>query len=183
MNNINLSDKIERWAKKFEEHMKIRELTKEETKLFLSASFNEKQINEDKEILKLLETKKAGLASVMYLRVKSIHTYELTPALAVYLFESGIINNFGKSTMIINYLQYIAHERGLKNIGMKEFGMFVFPMGVPTEESWDKAWEANKLQNIFIKEEVMELQRDITAPDNILDYPRAMESIREIKEQ
>lgn len=103
--------------------------------------------------------------------------------MAIYLSESGIVNNFGKSTMIINLLQYIAHERGLKNIGMKEFGMFVFPMGVPTEESWEKAWEANKLQNIFTKEEVVELWGDMTVPDNILDYPRSMESIRDIDKQ
>lgn len=183
MNAKDFSNKTEEWVKKFMNGMKTRELTKEEAKLFLSAYFNEKQINEDKEILELLETKKAGLASVMHLRVKNIHTYKLSPAVAVYLSESGIVNNFGKSTMMTTFFQYIAHERGLKNIGMKEFGMFVFPMGVPTEESCEKAWEANKLQNIFIKEEVMELRRDMTAPDNILDYPMAMESIREIKEQ
>lgn len=177
-----LEKKIEEWAEKFKKKMQLRNLTEEEIKFSIKIFLAEKSINEDKELIDILETKKGGLASVMYLRVKSIHTYELTPALAFYLSESGIVDNFGKSTMIINYFQYIAYKNNLKKIGMHEFSNFAFPLGVPKETFWQEMWEENKLRNIFTKEEIEVLQNNcIVPPDNILDYPRAMKSIREIK--
>lgn len=51
---------------------------------------------------------------------------------------SDVLDNFGKSTMMAAYLQYIAWKRGIKTIGINEWAQWAFPWGLPTEDEWQK---------------------------------------------
>jgi hypothetical protein len=156
---------IENWAKEVEKFPK-RKLTDEEVEGFLKYSMNEDRINEDKEIIRLLDEKKGGMASVIWLRIKHCHTYSITPALAVYLAE--IISSFGISTMMCNYLQYMAYKHKQKVIDFKTFGIKIFPMGFISDTDWQKAWDMQKIIN------------DNEGSDNMLDNSFCMQSIREL---
>jgi hypothetical protein len=156
---------IENWAKEVEKFPK-RKLTDEEVEGFLKYSMNEDRINEDKEIIRLLDEKKGGMASVIWLRIKHCHTYSITPALAVYLAE--IISSFGISTMMCNYLQYMAYKHKQKVIDFKTFGIKIFPMGFISDTDWRKAWDMQKIIN------------DNEGSDNMLDNSFCMQSIREL---
>lgn len=125
---------------------------------------SQKDLDEDKELIEILDQKKGGYSSVLWLRVKYRHTFSITPSLCVYLGEN-IIKNFGMSTMIANYLQYIAKERGIKKIGFDEWSRFVFPMGHPTDKSWEELWDAQKLDSEARQEDRYRYC------DNVLDYP------------
>ena len=157
---------VENWAKEVEK-FSTRQLTEDEAKKFLILSMAEKRVVDDKELIQLLDEKKGGMASVIWLRIKHCHTYSITPALAVYLGE--IITNFGMSTMMCNYLQYMAHKHKLKVITCADWGLKIFSRGYFRDEDWDNAW---KLQKI-IPEGV--------GSDNMLDYSGCYNSIKEVE--
>ncbi len=164
-------DLTKNWAEKVSK-LPVRRMTQEEVEFYMRVFFNETEINNDDVIIDALEKKKAGMASVLWLRIKHLHTYKITPSLALFLGNS-IIKNFGTSTMIANYLQYIAYEHNLDIISVKEWNQIVFPNGYPTDESWNKAWDLQKITPEIRKEYGI---TDFT--DNILDYPQFSESIR-----
>ena len=111
---------IEDWAKMVLSKPK-RSLTEEEAKTLVQVTLAQREIDSDKEICEMLEKKQAGfLTSMFWWRVKCCHTYEITPSLCVYIGEC-VIKSPGMSTMMANYLQYIAHEHGFKKIGLNEF--------------------------------------------------------------
>ena len=66
--------------------------------------FKEDGIDRSVNIQKLLEDKKLGYASVIWLRVKCFHSFTISPSLALFL--GDIVSNLGTSTMISNFLQY-----------------------------------------------------------------------------
>lgn len=168
----NKQSMIEEWAKKVE-HSKKQELSKEAAKDFMMVCLNAKKIDEDQELIADLENKLHGVVSAFWLRVKHLHTYSVTPSLALFL-ASDVLDNFGKSTMMAAYLQYIAWKRGIKTIGISEWAQWAFPMGLPTEDEWERLWNAQKipLEDRF---------DDMT--DNMLDCPNLFgKSIWEIKE-
>ena len=147
---------IEEWAKKVE-HSKKQELSKEAAKRFMTVCLNAKKIDEDKELIADLENKRHGVGSAFWLRVKHLHTYSVTPSLALFL-ASDVLDNFGKSTMMAAYLQYIAWKRGIKTIGINE---------------WERLWDAQKIP--------LEDRFDAMT-DNMLDCPNLFgKSIWEIK--
>ena len=156
---------VENWAKEVEKFPK-RKLTDEEVEGLLKFSMYEDRMNEDKEIIRLLDERKGGMASVIWLRIKHCHTYSITPALAVYL--GDIISNSGISTMMCNYLQYMAYKHKQKVIDFKTFGMKIFPMGFISDTDWQKAWDMQKIIN------------DNKGSDNMLDNSFCMQSIREL---
>lgn len=164
-------DLTKNWAEKVSK-LPVRKMTQEEAEFYIKVFFNEKELNNDNVIIDALEKKKAGMASVLWLRIKHLHTYRITPSLALFLGNS-IIKNFCTSTMIANYLQYIAYEHNLDIISVKEWNEIVFPNGYPTDESWNKAWDLQKITPEIRKEYGI---TDFT--DNILDYPQFSESIR-----
>lgn len=161
---------IELWAENFSKKP-IKTITEELAKAFLIHSFAEKNHNvNEKGLKKLLDDKEGGMASVFWLRVKYYHTYEVSVTVAAF-FGECIFKNFGMSTMMANYIQYWAHNHNRKMITMDEVAL-MFPNGFPTEESWNEAWNEQKIE------------RDETngwSSDNGLDYPQLMESIKEIK--
>lgn len=163
------NNSVELWAKEFEKlNTSAPTPTTKQGEMYIKAFFQSAQLNSDKKVEEFLKNKQLGYASVMYLRINACHTYKATPAVLIFLSESGIIDNFGKSTMVVNYMQYIAHKFGLKVIDIKELGMNVFPHGYPSEEQWQKMWELQKLS-------VHDRNRDLS--DNMLDYPKCMKSL------
>lgn len=77
--------------------------------------------------------------------------------------------------MMAAYLQYIAWKYGLKTIGITEWAMRAFPLGIPTEEEWQRLWNAQK---------VPVEERTGWGTDNILDNPSVYgKSIAEIVER
>ena len=157
---------VENWAKEVEK-FSPRQLTEEEAKAFLMCSMSEKKLGDDKELIQLLDEKKGGMTSVVWLRIKYCHTYSITPALAVYLGE--IITNFGMSTMICNYFQYMAHKHKLKVISCSDWGMKIFPMGYISDSDWEKAWNLQKID------------AEGEGSDNMLDYSGCYNSIKDIE--
>ena len=165
-NELTIHD-VENWAKEVEK-FPVRILTEDEAKRFLMLSMNENKLNADAELIELLDNKKGGMASVAWLRIKYCHTYSITPALAVYLGE--IITNFGMSTMICNYLQYMAHKCKLKTISLRDWGLKIFPNGYISDDDWSKAWDLQKITPI-----------ENMASDNMLDYSGCYDSIKDIE--
>ena len=157
---------VENWSKEVEK-FQTRQLTEEEAKTFLMCSISEKRLGDDKELIQLLDEKKGGIASVIWLRIKHCHTYSITPALAIYLGE--IISNFGISTMMRNYLQYMAHKHKLKVITCKDWGLKIFPFGYISDDDWEKAWNLQKI----IPED--------GGSDNMLDYSGCYNSIKDVE--
>lgn len=151
---------IEEWAKKVE-HSKKQKLSKEAVKHFIMVQLNAKKIDEDKELIADLENKRFGVGSAFWLRVKHLHTYSITPSLALFL-ATEVLDNFGKSTMMAAYLQYIAWKIGIKTIGISEWAQWAFPMGLPTEDEWQRLWNAQKIP--------FDMRED-TMTDNMLDCP------------
>ena len=130
-------------------------------------SMSEKKLGDDKELIQLLDEKKGGMASVIWLRIKYCHTYSITPALAVYLGE--IVTNFGISTMMCNYLQYMANKHKLKVISCKDWGLKIFHHGYFNDEDWQKAWELQKIN------------AEGEGSDNMLDYSGCYNSIKDVE--
>lgn len=167
----NKDNAIEEWAK-LVENCKKQEMSKVSANHFLTVHFNEKEIDKDATLVNQLEEGKMGGGSAFWLRVKHIHNYSVSPSLVLFL-TSDVITNFGISTMMASYLQYICHKRGIKHIGVKEWSMYAFPNGLPTEEEWQKLWNAQKLP--------LDMRVDGMI-DNMLDYPKVFgKSIIEIK--
>lgn len=153
---------IEEWAKLVKSSKKV-ELSDESTQKLISVILNRKEIDEDKEFIESLENKKLGIGSAFWLRVKHCHTYTVTPSLVLYLISDGVLSNFGMSTMMANYLQYVCHEIGITKIGIEEFCRNVFPWGLPSEEEWNTLWDLQKLPAEM---------RESGMSDNMLDYPQ-----------
>lgn len=165
--------RIERWAQEVE-RCKKREFTKEEAKDFLKMSIYAEEVDAHcGDYVKDLEDKKLGLASAFWLRIEHLYTYHITPSLTMFL-TAYVITNFGISTMMAAYLQYVAQRHGVKHIGFREFSAWAFPMGVPTDGEWERLWN---LQKIPLEE------RESGASDNTLDYPEVYgKSISEVKQ-
>ena len=128
--------------------------------------FKEDGIDSNVNILKSLEDKELGYASVIWLRVKCFHSFTISPSLALFL--GDIVSNLGTSTMISNFLQYKAFRLKLKHITLSEFYTMIFPDGWISDEDWRKAWEWQKIKDEGIS-------------DNMLDYPKYMASIKNIQ--
>ena len=122
----------------------------------------------ENEIRELLEKGQAGFASVVYRRAKYVLGYEISVSLAAFL--GTIFNSFGESTMMASYLLYVAKKRGVRVVTMKEFGMYAFPMGLPTDKEWERLWTLQKLP--------LEERGDNIATDNGLDCSVCFGSIK-----
>lgn len=167
---------IEDWAKMVSSKP-VRSLTQEEAKGLIRVTLAQHEIDSDKEICEMLEKKQADyLTSMFWWRVKCCHTYEITPSLCAYIGEY-VIKTPGMSTMMANYLQYVAYVNGTKKIGLREFGLWAFPHGFPTDKSWNELWDAQKI-DLDIRMD--EKSPYYNKPDNILDYPKLYQTIAKI---
>src|SRR5574344_1418035 len=95
---------VENWAK-LVSSKPVRSLSEGEAYSYIKFSLLEKDksfdIDQLIKLIKDLESKNMGYASVLWLRIKHIHTYKISPALCAWL-GIFIIKNFGESTMIAN---------------------------------------------------------------------------------
>ena len=167
---------VEEWAKEFESCEK-RNLTKEEAEILVRICLNENEINEDKKLLDLLNNDNSpdSMAKVVYQRIKSFHTYQISPSVAL-LLEMLVVKNFGSSTMICAYLQYKSHNLGVKIIDGYVFCKDIFPFGIPTDEELNRLWNLQKLDP-----DLLEKRESMFESDNGLDYKVTYESIMDIK--
>lgn len=170
MNCYNL---IEKWAEKVKESPKI-PLSDDQSNLLILLLINKgdkvKKIDNDPIIKAQLEDKVLGLSSMLWLRIKHCHTYKITTSLCLFLVESGIVNNPGKSTMMANYMQYVCHKNNISELDLQKFGEKVFPYGIPSEETWETLWEEQKIYKALDNDTREKLLKNMYS-DNILDYP------------
>lgn len=156
---------IEDWCKEVDK-LPRRMFNGKEAVWLADLLFKEDGIDRSVNIQKLLEDKELGYASVIWWRVKCIHSFTISPSLALFL--GDIVSNLGTSTMISKFLQYKAFLLKLKHITLSEFFTKIFPKGWISDEDWHKAWEWQKIKDEGIS-------------DNMLDYPKYMESIKNIQ--
>lgn len=72
----------------------------------------------------------------------------------------------GMVVMYSYYLAYWGKKNNTKHITFEMFGMNVFPVGFPSMDDLSKLWDEQKVDN-----------SDIGGPDNLLDHPKASESL------
>ena len=160
-------DSVEIWAKNLDTNKKIVPLTKEQNKEFSVILFHNKQIDNDQKLLKNVEEKKMGIASLIYLRAKYYHTFNLS--MSVVMLLGVVCKTPGDVVIYLNYLQYKCFTLKIKEVTIREFCETLFPMGFLDEETLHTAWTSQKIDdNQFPKS------------DNMLDYPACQESIRDI---
>lgn len=164
---------IENWAKEVEK-LPIRKLTPDEVSLYVNLYMQRRVIDNDINLLESLNSKKLGMASVIWLRVKHCHSYKITPSLALYLGQT-VLENFGHCTIMANYLQYFAHKFHLLEVNLMNLHEKIFPHGYLTEESFRKAWDMQKV--------TPELAKKMKGSDNILDYIECQDSIKGLEYQ
>lgn len=151
-------NEIENWAIKLEHESQVGQMTENESKLFIRCCFNEKQIENDPSLNKVLNE---FVFQLIIKRLNYIHSYKLTKA--VILFLGYIVKSPGEAVMYLNYLQYQSHKRELGIINMHNLAI-IFPMGFFTPETLTKAWNDQKVEGL-------------RGTDNLLDVPEAMRSI------
>lgn len=165
----NEKDAIERWAEGWS-GKPVRELTAEEATNFMMVAAKSRALDSDSEVKEMLSKRNleecGGFGGVLWQRVRALHTYEITPSLAVLM--SMLVHNFAESTMYANYFQYWAHKHKKKVIGIQEFAL-MFPMGILTEDALHGLWIDQKVS-----------AEEFHGSDNGLDFVNLMESIREV---
>ena len=167
---------IELWCEEVEKlKFSVPALNKEQCSNLIGFSLSADKIDTDKDLLSLVEAKKAGLLSVFWLRVKYCHTYSITLSAALFI-SRVVLFNFGTSTMVANYLQWVAWKYHQPKITLDFLCITVWPMGVPTEEQWQKLWDMQKVDIEYLQPG----GECYNGPDNILDYEKYAETIRRI---
>lgn len=166
---------IEEWAKL----VKLAPRTERDAEFVANLVFahlNEDALDKSEQVIYDLEHDKLGYASVLWKRIKFCHTYQISVIACMWLAEF-VVSNFGISTMVANYLQYVAHKHGLKKIRVVDIGLRAFPNGFPDNDAWQKLWEAQKVPREFWEQE------NYSGPDNMLDRIEFMESIKSLGDE
>ena len=155
---------IENWASELDNQEKMTPLTEEDSEVLFKCMFNEEQIDNDPEFSKMLESN--FMHALFMKRVKVYHTYSITPTAVVFI---SMINNFnpGISTMIANYLQYIAHRDKVEKFDLKYLTMKIFPNGFFSSDTLAKFWYKQKIET-----------DSNHRSDNMLDYSEFGSSMR-----
>lgn len=166
-------DAIERWAK-LVPTVQFQTLTDEQFNALAKFKFYEHEMEDNDDIKRDLSHNVLGLASVLWNRINYCHTYKISVA-AVCFLGCYVLENFGMSTMIANYLQWVAYTNNCREIDLDVLCFKGFPNGFPTKKEWEDLWDAQKLPKDFLADE------GYIGPDNILDLPSFMESIKNIE--
>lgn len=145
------SKSIELWAEDLDKQPKNKPL--DDIKIFMTATMNEDRIESDPEAKQIIEEGN-NMASLIFKRIKFMHTYTATKA--VLLFLESICPTPGIAVMYCNYLQYKMFKRKQKKLDMNTLA-FIFPMGFFSEHTLNEFWDKQKLL----------VDR---GPDNMLDY-------------
>ena len=166
------SDAVEKWAAKVMNHCHT-ELTHEQAETMVGLFLNAHEIDKDEELKKKCEDpKEGGILSMIVNRCKSCG-FEITRSAVLFL--SMFVDRPGNVTMAVAYIRYRLRDAYSNNkVDIGFLSTRCFPMGVPSEKDWQELWEEQKLDFNELK-----IQRKIHkfAPDNVLDYRSAYQSI------
>lgn len=80
--------------------------------------------------------------------------------------------------MLCAYMQYKAHQLGVKIINVEIFCRDIIPFGIPTDEEFQRLWDLQKLDADLLKQ-----RKTMWEPDNGLDYKITYESIMNIGDE
>jgi hypothetical protein len=158
-------DSIRQWAEKLDDNKKIIQMTKDQAIEFQKILLVQNDIDSDSVLLKRVEEKKMGIASLIYLRAKYIHTFKLH--MSVVMLLGVICKSPGDCVIYLNYIQYKSHLLGIKDIDSNVFCTKLFPMGILSEQTLKESWDAQKVQDAYINH----------SSDNMLDYVECGKSI------
>ncbi len=151
---------VELWSKEVKKRCN-NALSEELNKALITLLLNHKQIDEDEEVKNALENSQSYL-SVLYKRITyGGFTYTVTPS--GLLFLEAMTHNFGISTMLCAFLQYMSYNLGVKEITINILAKDIFPFGIPSENDWNELQDMQKVRGEF--------------PDNMLDHRVAYKSI------
>lgn len=140
----NQNNAVELWAQKVDNAPKF-PMSQEDCKDYIKILAAAEVIDADPQVIKELESKKLGMASMFWLRVKYTHTYTIKPSVAFLV--SVIADRPGIAVMISNYLQFKAFKARVKCVDVKFFSTNCFPDGFPSEEVWHQLWLEQKVKD------------------------------------
>lgn len=137
------------------------ELTKDQSEIFIQISMatmmgTPVSVPENKKAFEKLPFE----AKVLIKRT-TVFDFEITDLGVVFLLIF-IAGNLGGIVMYLTMIQQFCKEKDIKIFGVDEF-VKMFPLGIYSEEALRTAWDAQKVPG---------------APDNLLDYPTALTSLR-----
>lgn len=160
-------DAVEMWAREFEKAGRTEPVDQEVADRATMILEYENFMNQDAELKKELETGTCNtLALAIYKRAKAFCTYSLD--LAATLMVESVTENSGDATMICAYLQYLAFRDGVDRITARYvWDKLIFRM--PDKNKRSELWRMQKIDT--------EERKDYFFSDNVLDYPKAYESI------
>lgn len=159
---------VEEWAQWLSKQPMTKLLDVDQRKAFIHLHFCE-LINkgDDEHFDVLLQRNAWNFASVLYYRVKDMHTYEMTKTTA--LFMAGLMQSPAHCVIYANYLEYELRKRNKKKIDLSVF-CEIFPVGVFEDATLQEAWERQKYHH---KHRI----GDEFDSDNMLDYSYASTSL------
>lgn len=131
---------VEDWAK-LVKASKQEPLGRDEMEVLCKISLTEYEVNTDESLKDDLEKGKVGFASVFWSRTKALGI-EVSPSLAMIV--GSYSRNFGVVTMIVAYLKWWCHENGKTSVSLMDWSMDIFPMGYPSEKTWEELWDEQK---------------------------------------
>lgn len=131
---------VEDWAK-LVKASKQEPLGRDEMEVLCKISLTEYEVNTDESLKNDLEKGKVGFASVFWSRTKALGI-EVSPSLAMIV--GSYSRNFGVVTMIAAYLKWWCHENGKTSVSLMDWSMDIFPMGYPSEKTWEELWGEQK---------------------------------------
>ena len=144
--------------------LKVRPMSKDETKIMLSAVIMDESDknnfidDEDKSLPDSLRIVRSSL--------KNRFTVTLTEPTQIMV--ATVCRSIGSIIMHLTYLQYRAKQMNKKELSVSDYAD-IFPNGVPTESELQKIWESQKIERG---------EDNILGSDNLLDYKLACKSIQ-----
>lgn len=135
------SSSIEEWARELDECPK-RELTSDESDVFMRMGLLEKEIENDKDFDNLL---KGWNGVALFYKRLLIHTYTMTKAAKVCC--CMMIDSPGEMVMMANYIQYRCHLHKIKHVDMRALSEKIMPMGWFDKETLSTFWDKQKYES------------------------------------
>lgn len=160
---------VEEWAKLLDKEPKSTLLEEGKMNGIITLAMNEELYEETAAIERFFES--TPVAGAFRKRIEMLHNYEITKTGMIFLFLAFPKFNFGTSTMMANYLQYISKINNVKKFSMDYLMSSVFPLGVFSEETLQKAWEMQKIKSDNPNSQI--------ESDNMLDYAFCCKSLKD----
>ena len=151
---------VELWCEEFKKRCNT-SLNEKQGEVLIVLLLNQENFNKNETIIKEIEDGNSYL-TVLARRIKNGNfTYTVTPA--GLLFLESLVENFGTSTMICAYLQWVSYKKGIKEFDIDNISKEVFPFGFPSDKDLNELWDMQKVRGEM--------------PDNGLDWRITYKSI------